>query len=305
MYNGSDISATSFSLESLSQPLSAHISGASPTGYYVGNVLWKQITKLGVERNEVKSQVLSSPTWINHEPAVVPPKVCGYTPLHYVPYMDRRDQASQLIEQASSEEVNSEDHNGNTPLMWACIEGREDLVQVLVEQGANVNMQNYEGETALYHAASMGFHSICSFLLENGANANSVTLDGASPAHTAASEGFVTVLGCLARYGAFLGAQDEEGDSVLHYAVRSGQEKVVEFLVKECKVPIDTRNEDSETPYDLASCLDEQRMLEILSVTGGILANKEITMKEGISATYSKDEREGRLWTFQIRGNVV
>jgi len=302
MYNGSDISVNSFSLESLSQPLSPHISGASPTGYYVGNVLWKQITKIGVERNEVKSQPWSS-TWI-HEPAVVPPKVCGYTPLHCVPYMDRRDQACQVIEQASTEDINSEDHNGNTPLMWACIEGREDLVQVLVEQGANVNMQNFEGETALYHAASMGFHTICCILLENGADANCVTLDGASPAHIAASEGFVTVLGCLARYGAFLGAQDEEGDSVLHYAVRSGKEKVVEFLVKECKVSVDVRNEDSETPYDLASCLDEQRMLEILSTNGGILA-KEIPMNEGISIINSKDEREGRLWTFPICGTVV
>jgi len=302
MYNGSDISANSFSLESLSQPLSPHISGASPTGYYVGNVLWKQITKIGVERNELKSQPWSN-TWIN-EPAVVPPKVCGYSLLHCVPYIDHRDQACKIVEQASTDDVNSEDHNGNTPLMWACIEGREDLVQVLVEQGANVNMQNFEGETALYHAASMGFHTICCILLENGADANCVTLDGASPAHIAASEGFVTVLGCLARYGAFLGAQDEEGDSVLHYAVRSGKEKVVEFLVKECKVSVDVRNEDSETPYDLASCLDEQRMLEILSTNGGILA-KEIPMNEGISIINSKDEREGRLWTFPICGTVV
>jgi ankyrin repeat protein len=46
------------------------------------------------------------------------------------------------------------DHHGNTPLIWAASEGNDDIVQLLVEQGANVNTQNFAGETALFLAAA-------------------------------------------------------------------------------------------------------------------------------------------------------
>jgi len=174
-------------------------------------------------------------------------------------------QTVNLVENSSEDKINQQDHNGNTPLMWAVSQAREDLVQLFVDQGAYVNMQNFTGETALYLAASRGFARICEILLENGADVSVTTLDGCGVAHTAAANGQIAVLHILAKNGAFMNGQDDEGDCPLHYAIREGKETAVEYLVKECKVDVDLRNEDLESPMELASCLGETRMVQFLS----------------------------------------
>jgi len=152
--------------------------------------------------------------------------------------------------------INEEDENGNSSLIFAALEGKEDLVRSLVDQGAFVNHQNHNGETALYWSASQGYSSIVDLLIESGANMNISNLDGASPAHVAAANGHCEVLKKLVTNGAYINSQDEDRDTALHYAVREGRKDVVEFLVKGCKVRVDIRNEDEETALDLAQCLE-------------------------------------------------
>ena len=56
-----------------------------------------------------------------------------------------------------------------TPLMEAAREGHEDVVQLLVEHGANVNAQTEETqETALTLAACGGFIEVAQYLIEHG-----------------------------------------------------------------------------------------------------------------------------------------
>jgi len=159
-------------------------------------------------------------------------------------------------EEMDVEDFNDEDENGNSSLIFAVLQGKEDLVRALVDQGAFVNHQNLNGETALYWASSSGLEQIVDILVENGANLNICNLDGASPAHVAASNGHCGVLRRLVQNGAYINAQDEDNDSVLHYAVREGQREVVEFLVRVCNAKMDVKNEDSETPLELAECLE-------------------------------------------------
>ena len=56
-----------------------------------------------------------------------------------------------------------------TPLMEAAREGHEDVVQLLVDHGANVNTQTEETqETALTLACCGGFLEVTQFLIEHG-----------------------------------------------------------------------------------------------------------------------------------------
>ena len=56
-----------------------------------------------------------------------------------------------------------------TPLMEAAREGHEDVVQLLVEHGANVNTQTEETqETALTLACCGGFTEVVQYLIEHG-----------------------------------------------------------------------------------------------------------------------------------------
>jgi len=230
-----------------------------------------------------------------YQTVVIPRIEPRYSPLHCTPFDEDKVslQTANLVECSSSDKINEQDHNGNTPLMWSVAQGREDLIQLLVDQGAYVNLQNFAGETALYLAASRGFSRICAFLLENGADISVTTLEGCGVAHIAAANGHIEILNILRVNGAFMNAQDEEGDTPLHYAVREGKENAVVYLVKECKVDVDMRNEDLESPLELASCLDESRMVQFLSSY-----SKENNSNKGMQLQ-QEQQHEGNFGHFQ------
>lgn len=154
------------------------------------------------------------------------------------------------------EDFNESDENGNCPLIFAVLQGRDETVRSLVDQGAYVNHQNYEGETPLYWAAKLGLDNIVDTLVENGANLNICNLDGVSALHIAAASGHCDIITKLVRNGAYINAQDHSKDTPLHYAVREGRPEVVEFLIRVCKAKVDVKNEDMETPLDLAHDLE-------------------------------------------------
>ncbi|CAC5394491.1 MPHOSPH8 [Mytilus coruscus] len=66
--------------------------------------------------------------------------------------------------------VNAQMKNGTTSLMLACEHAHICTVALMVELGANINLVQNTGETALMKAVRRGHKQIVRFLLENGAN---------------------------------------------------------------------------------------------------------------------------------------
>lgn len=50
--------------------------------------------------------------------------------------------------------------------------GFENIVQTLIEHGANINATNNDGESALLLAAAKGSENMVKLLIENGADVN-------------------------------------------------------------------------------------------------------------------------------------
>jgi len=73
----------------------------------------------------------------------------GSTPLHFACYSDC-PAAKQLVQSLLRHDANieSRDARGNTPLLVCCLSGRDDIIDLLLEQGANPNVKNSDGETA-------------------------------------------------------------------------------------------------------------------------------------------------------------
>jgi len=223
---------------------------SSPTSFAVGNALWKSL----VDQKPLSFQNQGQNNGGNKdlfETVKESPKV------HLLASLD---------DSHGLEFVSELDEFGNTLLHLTTEQNNEFFIQQLIDQEVvDVNAQNFAGETALFIAAKMGFDRIVRFLILHGANPNFSDLEGTTPAHIAAACGRVDVLLTLATYGAWLNVQDDVGDSPLHYGVRESQEKVVEFLVQNCRVNVDLENEDLESPLQLALCLEETAICRILA----------------------------------------
>lgn len=184
----------------------------------------------------------------------------NYTRLHL--------KASVGDEDLSQEDValvNIGDGKGNCALIWAAFHGRLDMLQKLVDLGAEINNQNHAGDTPLHVAVQRGDEPFVARLLEHGADPNIPNLDGVTAAHLAAGDGRVNLLHLLAGYGTIFEQQDNEGDTPLHYAVRNEQPVAVQFLVERLRVNPAIENEDQEDAIELASSLGETDMVSFLN----------------------------------------
>lgn len=196
-------------------------------------------------------------------------QLMGYGPLHFAASLGDVAIINFLLDNAMDDK-DARDKDGNSPLMWVvAYDNRDDaadeeLMEALVDHGADVNIQNFAGETALFIAAQRGFLAKVDYLLENGANVHVKNLDGASALHVAAAGGHEEVAASLVRYGAHLNDRDDEGDTPLHWAVREASYDAVTVLVQS-GADVNAPNVDDETPLAIALCCDDKDMAACLA----------------------------------------
>ncbi|GAA4070255.1 ankyrin repeat domain-containing protein [Nonomuraea soli] len=97
---------------------------------------------------------------------------------------DRVDVINRLIEAGA--DVNGTEADGWQPLLWAAANGNADAAQALIDAGASVAAANTGGDTALTLAARRGALGVVRVLLDAGADPQAYDGDGDSPLDIAA-----------------------------------------------------------------------------------------------------------------------
>ena len=117
--------------------------------------------------------------------------------------------------------------------MWAAYNGDVELVQRLIEAGADVDAQNEFGASALSEAAVTGSTPIIEALLDAGADANAANPEGETPSDgRRADRQRRSRHELLVAAGADINAQEEwGGQSALMWAAAQSQPEMVKFLV--------------------------------------------------------------------------
>jgi ankyrin repeat protein len=69
-------------------------------------------------------------------------------------------------------DVNASGNDGDTALMWASWNGHYDIAKLLIDHGADVNAKDEYGRTALMGASGLGHLGIVRLLLDAGADVN-------------------------------------------------------------------------------------------------------------------------------------
>jgi len=68
-----------------------------------------------------------------------------------------------------------------TPLHFAARDGVSDMVEFMLDHGADINAPGEDGWTPLHFAAAHGHTFIVRFLLDNGARVDAAAADGSTP----------------------------------------------------------------------------------------------------------------------------
>jgi ankyrin repeat protein len=110
-------------------------------------------------------------------------------------------------------DVNARDTKQNTPLHDA---ENPAIMELLIEDGADVNARGYYGMTPLFPPVRAGREDCVKLLLEHGADPNRKEMyEGRTPLHTVALTHDREIAALLLRHGAEVNATDRRGNTPL------------------------------------------------------------------------------------------
>ncbi|KAM8802237.1 ankyrin repeat domain-containing protein 16 isoform 2-T2 [Rhynchonycteris naso] len=196
-------------------------------------------------------------------------------PLHEAASMGHRDCVRYLLGRGAA--VDCLKKADWTPLMMACTRKNLEVIQDLVEHGANPLLKNKDGWNSFHIASREGDPSILQYLLTVCPDAwETESRTGRTPLHTAAMHGcleavkvllqrcqyepdcrdrcgltpFMDAIQCghiniarllLEKQKACISAEDSLGAQAIHRAAVTGQNEAIQFLVSELGIDVDLR----------------------------------------------------------------
>eukprot|EP00403_Amphidinium_massartii_P009761 CAMPEP_0178423340 /NCGR_PEP_ID=MMETSP0689_2-20121128/27636_1 /TAXON_ID=160604 /ORGANISM="Amphidinium massartii, Strain CS-259" /LENGTH=195 /DNA_ID=CAMNT_0020044927 /DNA_START=18 /DNA_END=602 /DNA_ORIENTATION=- len=141
------------------------------------------------------------------------------------------DEAAKLLKIGRLKGEVAQPCTGSSPLHIACRSGHQDIVRLLVQNGASVNVTEIAsigGRAPLHLAACQGLTPIAATLLEGRADVNIADAKGLTPLHVAAQDGHLEVTRILLRNGADPHIRDGSGFNAAYWAKEFGFRSVVD-----------------------------------------------------------------------------
>ncbi|CZR60318.1 uncharacterized protein PAC_10214 [Phialocephala subalpina] len=145
-------------------------------------------------------------------------------------------------------DVDSEDKEGQTPLLLAARNGHTAVVELLLERVAKPDCKNKRGQTPLIYAARNGHEEVVELLLgTNNVDANSRNQSGQTALWYAARNGHDGVVKLLLERDIIIDSRDNDGQTPLSWAANNGHERLVKLLL-ERKADASSRDAFGRTP---------------------------------------------------------
>ncbi len=188
----------------------------------------------------------------------------GSTPLHHAAAFGNVGAIHVLLKAGA--DVNARNNRGATPLHWSAADAEK--TRLLLDKGARINTQTETGRTALYLAASQsGREDVVRVLLDGGADPNLSTLPGRTPLMAASAEGEVTAMRLLLEKGANPKAASGTGSTALFDAARSRSVEAVRLLL-DAGADVNTLTKRRESVLGLAAMQGAEGIVKLLLERG-------------------------------------
>ena len=224
----------------------------------------------------------------------------------------------QKLLAASPELLEAKDETGRTPLLCAARGGQQEIIQFLVDRGADLTARNVRGSNALHLAANAGHAATVEYFLGKGLEINTVNSNGYSPLILACLGAHTEVARLLIDKGADLNITDSRrGGNAFHWACVQGNAALLEILFAARNDLYTPSTADNSTPIIWAAYNGNTEALDFLlahgvpvhspmwgnwtplhsAVAQGQLEAVRLLLDHGAQVNFGNDEGETSLHT--------
>ncbi|MFZ4779476.1 MAG: ankyrin repeat domain-containing protein [Terrimicrobiaceae bacterium] len=161
----------------------------------------------------------------------------GMGPLHFACFNKNKPLVKKLLDKSANREA--DDSEGRTPLNCVLLsviekpckeESMIEIIQTLIDAGADVNSRAKNGWTAMHRAASEGWIKVTEFLLSKKARLDSRTEKGETPLFVACMMGKLAMLHFLLKKGSDYNIQNFWKMTPLRWAKSFGKQEIVKII---------------------------------------------------------------------------
>ena len=139
--------------------------------------------------------------------------------------------AGQFVAALPSQLTDSQIKSAEVLLLHACSNGRKEIVEMLLGNGADINTKDRYCQTGLILAVINDHNDIVETLLAKGADVNAKDHNDRTALVHACIEGRKEIVETLLSNGADINARTENGNTALIFAVQSDKREMVEALI--------------------------------------------------------------------------
>jgi len=159
---------------------------------------------------------------------------CLEKPIHHAAYEGDLKKVKKIIDRDPNQ-INVQDAQDFTPLHLASGKGHIEIVEFLLNHGADTESEIFNGDTPLLVAARYainGKYETIKTLLEHGAKVNHKDKHGRTALHDAAMYSGKEIINLLVSYRADVNARDEHQSTPLHQAAMLSNIEAAKALVE-------------------------------------------------------------------------
>lgn len=174
-----------------------------------------------------------------------------FTPFLVACYYGHLDIAKALYQES---DLNKPDVHKNTPLMLAVWNGHKDIIQWLLNLGADVNLQNIDGDTVLHLALKFEHPHVAHLLLNvEDIDSNKTNHMSYTPFVIAVVREYMDIAKQLCcEHDSDLNAQYTENNALIHMCALSGSDNALSWLMGK-EVDFNLKNSQGYTALNLAA----------------------------------------------------
>lgn len=190
-------------------------------------------------------------------------------PIHYVANTGNVEILELLLEAGA--EIDAGDSDNSTALGAAAMSGNDEIVALLIERGADVNIRDRKADCPLSFATYGRDSTVVQLLLDAGADLYFRNPNGETLLHVASQRGVRMLVEHLLDNDADIDARAAGGATPVGYAAMSGHPEIVALLLERGADPNGAQTEDAATPLEYTTWRNQVECARTLIEKGAMV----------------------------------